>query len=212
MTRTLTFLFFFILTISVFGQESDEDLVRKAIESYKSSLLNNNGEDAVKYIDSRTFKYYSDILDLVKNADSSKVETNSLLDKLTVLLIRHKVSKKDILSFDGQTFFIYTIESGMSGKGIEKSTIGVITIEDSKAKVQLIANGQIAPVLLLLRKEGGNWKIDLTALLSFQNSTFQKMEKNYGKSETEYIFNILEKATGKKPCSEIWQPINSMRN
>ena len=92
MIRTLTLTFFFLITISVFGQESDEELVRKSFDSYSKSLLNNNAEDVIKFVDSRTIKYYSDILDLVKNADSTKVESLSLLDKMMVLAISYNVS------------------------------------------------------------------------------------------------------------------------
>ena len=57
MKRTVIVLtLFFALTINVSGQNSEEKLVRKAFDSYKTSILNDKGEEAVKYVDKRTIK------------------------------------------------------------------------------------------------------------------------------------------------------------
>src|SRR5688572_3898136 len=116
MKRTLTiFTLLIALTIASLGQTS-EKLVKEVFDSYKSSILNDKGEEAVKYVDTRTIRYYDGIIDMVRNFDSSQVETLSILDKLMVFSIRHRASKSDILSFNGSTLFIYAIKSGMVGK------------------------------------------------------------------------------------------------
>ncbi|MFY7734196.1 MAG: hypothetical protein ACOVSR_11990, partial [Bacteroidia bacterium] len=84
----------------MYGQKREEKLVIKAFENYKSAILNDKGEEAVKHVDSRTIKYYTDVLALVISADSAKVDSLSILDKLMVFSIRHRTTKNDILSFD----------------------------------------------------------------------------------------------------------------
>ena len=178
--------FFFALTISAFGQKSEEELVRKAFDSYKSAILNDKGEEAVKFVDSRTIKYYNDVLDLVKNADSSKVETLSILDKLMVFSIRHRTSKEDILSFDGKTLLIYAIKSGMVGKNsVVNNSIGEVTIDGNFAKGQFVVNGQKAPFYLHFYKEEQQWKMDLTSLFTVSTSAFKKMADDSGQNENE---------------------------
>jgi len=204
--RTLTLTFFFILTTSVFGQVNEEELVRKSFDGYRTSLMNNNEEDVIKYVDSRTIKYYSDILDLVKNADSTKVETLSLLDKLTVLTIRHRVLKEDILSFDGKTLLTYAIKNGMIDKSsVSNISIGKVTIDFNFAKGQFILNGQESPYILNFYKEG-QWKFDLTSTFPITIPVFQKWANELG-GPNKFIFASLKLLTGKTPGPDIWHPV-----
>jgi hypothetical protein len=192
-----------------YGQKSEEKLVKKSFDNYKSAILNDKGEEAVNYVDSKTIKYYSDILELVKTADSAKVETLSILDKLMVFTIRHKTSKNDILSFDGKSLLVYAIKSGMDGKNsVANNSIGEVIIESDFAKGQIIVNGQKAPFYFHFYKEEGQWKIDLTSLFPVSAMAFKKMADESGENQNDYLFSLLEMITGKKPGTEIWQPIN----
>ena len=116
MTASLKIIGFCLLIILgqfSFGQTSEENLVKNSFDKYKTAILKDKGEEAVQFVDSRTIKYYSDILELVKSADSSKVETLTILDKLMVFSIRHRTSKQNILSFNGKSLLVYAIKSGM---------------------------------------------------------------------------------------------------
>lgn len=206
MIRTITLIFFFILTFSVFGQVSDEELVRKSFDNYSKSLLDNNEEDVIKFVDSRTIKYYSDILDLVINADSTKVEALSLIDKMMVLTIRHRVSKENILSFNGEKLLIYAIKNGMIDKsGAANISIGKVSIDNDFAKGQLISYGQESPYFLHFYKEG-QWKFDLTSTFPIAIPVLQKMADELGGSN-KFIFAALKQLTGKSPSHDIWDPI-----
>ena len=206
-TFTLLVLFFALINVAL-GQKVEQDLVRKVFDSYKSAILNDKGEEAVKFVDSRTIKYYNDILDVVKNADSAKVENHSILDKIMVFSIRHRTSKEDILSFDGKSLLIYAIKSGMVGKNsVANNSIGDVTIDGNFAKGQFVVSGQKAPFYFHFYKEDQQWKIDLTSLFPISTSALKKMADDSGKNENDYIFGLLEMITGTKPGKEIWQPI-----
>jgi hypothetical protein len=199
---------FFAFAVSAYGQ-SDEELVREAFENYKSSILNNNGNEAVKYVDSRTIEYYSHILDLVKNADSAKVESLPFLDRLLVLSIRHRTSKENILSLDGKGLLILAIENGMVGKSsVENNSIGKVTIDDSFARGQFVFNGQEEQIYFDFYKEDGQWKLDLTSLFPLSAQVLEQLIYEDGQDENEFLFTFLEMVTGKKPGAEIWQPVN----
>jgi hypothetical protein len=209
MTKTINFLvLLLVLTTSCNGQKKEEKSVRDAFYNYKSAILNNKGDEAVRYVDSRTIKYYSDILELAKNADSIQVISLSLLDKLMVFSIRHRTSKEDILSFDGKGLLVYALKSGMVGKNnVANFSVGEVTIVGDFAKGQLIANGQKTPFYFHFYKEEGQWKIDLTSLFSVSTITFKKMVEDSGQNENEYLFSILEMLTGNKPGQEIWEKV-----
>lgn len=60
----ITLLFFFVVSSS--GQPTEENLVKQAFDNYKSAILNDKGESALNYVDTRTLKYYSDIINEIK--------------------------------------------------------------------------------------------------------------------------------------------------
>lgn len=209
MTRIANLLLLLLaFTTFAYGQKEEEKLVRKAFDNYKSAILNNKGDEAVKYVDSRTIQYYGDILDLVKNADSTQVTSLSLLDKLMVFSIRHRTEKKDILSFDGRGLLVFAIKSGMVGKNsVANNGIGEVTIDKNFAKGEFISLGEKAPFYFHFYKEEGEWKLDLTALFLVSRAAFQKMVQDSGQQEDEFIFSMLELITGKKPGLEIWEKV-----
>ena len=191
-----------------YAQKSGEKRVRKAFESYKVAILNDKGEEAIRYVDSRTIKHYSYILELIKTADSTKVETLSLLDKLMVLSVRHRTPKEDVLRFDGEELLIFAIESGMVAKSsVQSNSIGEVTIDEQFAKGQFLASGQPTPLSLHFYEENGNWKVDLTSLFPFAELAFNKMIEESGEDQNEYLFSLLEIVTGSKPDPNIWKPV-----
>jgi hypothetical protein len=206
--KTFGILFLLIVGQTVCGQKGEEKLVVKTFEKYKTAILNDKGKDAVKFVDSRTIKYYSDMLELVKTADSTKIETLSILDKLMVFTVRHRTSKEDILSFNVKSFLIYAIESGMVGKNsVANISIGEVTINKNFAKGQLIANGQKAPIFFHFYKEDKQWKVDLTSIFPISMVAFEQMVNESGMKKNEYLFLLLEMISGKKPESKIFRPI-----
>lgn len=190
------------------AQKSEERQIRNAFDNYKSAILNDKGVEAVKVVDSRTISYYSEILTHVLDADSNRIESLSLLDKLMVLTIRHRASHPDILSFDGTSLLIYAIENGMVGKNsVANNTIGAITIDGTFAKGEFIANGQQTPLNFHFYKEDEQWKIDLTALFEVSTVAFERMVESSEQNENDFLFTLLERVNGKKPTPLIWDPI-----
>jgi hypothetical protein len=204
---TLACLFLFLP--ASFSQNTEAKAVKQAFEKYKTSILNDQGEAALEVVDSRTKKYYTQILDVIKNADSMQVTGLSLIDKMTVFSIRHRVAKEEILKMDGKGLFIYAIKSGMVGKnGVANNTIGEIIVNEHIAKGQLVANGKKSPFYFHFYKEEGGWKLDLTSIFPISNMALKQVAKQSGENENEFFFNLLERLTGRRPGSEIWQKIN----
>lgn len=198
----------FCFFIVGFSQSTPEKLVKSCFDSYKTAILNDNGTDAVKFVDSRTIKYYSYILDQVKNTDSAGVDSLSIMDKLMVFMIRLKTSREEILSFNGQTLFAHAVNSGMVGKNsVANNAVGTIVIDKNFAKGQLIIQGKEQPLFFHFYKEEGQWKIDLTALFPMANTAFQNMADESGENTNDYLLSLLEILYGKKPGPRVWQPV-----
>jgi hypothetical protein len=208
MKKIISFLFVCCLLTSAFAQKSEEKLVRKAFENYKIAVQNQQGEKAVQFVSQKTIDYYSNMLELVKTADSIKIEALSFIDKMMVLLVRHRVPEEEILNFNGKSFVAYAINAGMIGK-VSNLSIGEVTINGNEAKGQFIVNKQKTPLDFVFYKENEQWEMDLTSLLPISEMALKKVIEESGQSENEFLFSLLEMTTGTKPDNTIWQPIIS---
>lgn len=203
-------LILFLLLASPFAnaQKKQEKRVRAAFENYKSAILNENGEEAVHYLDSRTIAYYKNILSLVKTADSTQAETLSFQDKFMVLTIRHRATREEILEFDGTSLIVYCIDKGMIGKSsVSSNSIGEVTINGDFASGAFLSNGQSTPFAFDFYREEKQWKIDLTSLFLVADLAFKQVIAKSGMPENEFLFSILESLSGTKPGPEVWLPV-----
>lgn len=197
-----------LLFITVAGYaQNDTAAIRDCFARYKTAILNDRGEEAVQYVDSRTIRYYTQMLALTRTADSTTIAGLSFLDKLMVLSVRHRTTKAELQPMDGEDLLVYAINHGMVGKGgVIQNDIGAITIDDSFATGQLVRKGQPIPLQFHFYKEQEQWKLSLTALFPMAEAAMQKMVADSGESEHDYLLTLLETTTGKKPSPSIWNP------
>jgi len=172
------------------------------------ALLRRPGEtQALGAIDSKTINYYNVILSEGKSADSIKISSMSLVDKITVLGIRARATKQEILNMQGSDAFLFAIKNGMVGKSsVINNSVGAIIIDKGFAKGELLVTGKKTSVFFHFYKEKRGWKLNLTELFSMGNTTLKQMIKDSGKSESEYLLEILSLMTGKTLDYEIWHP------
>jgi len=190
------------------AHKAEKEEIRSTFEKYNEALLQDQGEEAVKYVDSRTLKYYSTALVKVIHADADAIESMSILDKLMVLIIRHRASREEILSFDGRSLFIYAVDKGMAGKNsIPNNSLGRIKVVGDFARARALSRGRRTPVHYHFYQEAGKWKIDLTSVFPATAPAFKKLIEKSGQEENEFIFLILEMITGKKPGPEVWEKL-----
>lgn len=205
--RLIIFIFFFLGCFNVGAQGNEEKSVKGAFATYKKSILKGDGKAAVECIDARTITYYGKMLSLTLEADSAEVAGLDLMDKLTVLSLRHRLTRSEMEGFDGRQLFVYSIEKGMVGKNsVANVEMGEIIVEGGRARGQLVALGEESPLYFQFNKEDGRWKLDLTSLFGPTTEGLKQMLSDRGMTENEFIFQALEITTGKPVTNTIWFP------
>lgn len=189
------------------SQQKEQEAVQQSFKNYKASILEDNGSQAIKFVDSKTITYYSELLDLILEADSAKVNALNIMDKFQVLTVRARIETEKLRSFDGKQLLEHTIDQGMTSKSVAGIAIENIIVDGNFAKGQLLTNGKSAPFYFHFYKEEGNWKIDLTSIFKISMTAFNQMIKESGQEENEFIFTLLESVSGRRPDNAIWQPI-----
>lgn len=202
----LTTTYFLILTFSIYAQTSDEELIQTCFDRYRHFLLAENGEDAVKFVDSHSLNYYENLQELAKNADSLTIASLPIFDKVMVLTVRLMVPKEDIQEFDGQSLLTYSINNGMIGKRNHESLmIGQVSVDQNVAKGKLFVDQIESPYFVHFNKENGQWKYDLSSLFPLADSYIRKMTDEFGE---EWMINAIVSAMAKESNSNnVWNPI-----
>ncbi len=205
-TSIITFSFF-LYSVVVFSQNATE-AIQEVFNNYKAAIMADQETKAIEYMDTRTLDYYKNILHLVIYADSLTLDAQPLLDKFTVLNIRHIATKKQILAFDDKSIIAFTIKNGMMGKNtLENFTLGKITVKDKTAKAQLIENGKKSEKFYNFYSDGTQWKIDYTSIFPAEEKETADLIKNSGKTDNEFMIGILEIMSEKKVSPNIWKNI-----
>lgn len=196
-----------LLTINTFAQ-SAEQLVAKSFENYKKAILTDKAETALSEVDSRTKKYYNELLEKIKTLDSAGVERLPVIDKFSLLVIRHKLPKEKILQMADNDLFLYAIESGMVGKNsVSDNAIGKVVIEGDFAKGQLVSKGKAVPFYVHFYKEEQKWRFNITSLFTVANMSMKKLIEESGKSQNVFLTELIEMMTGTIPEASIWKPL-----
>ena len=208
MKRTILQCIILTCLASVAFAQNEKDAVKKCFDNYKKSILEGQGKEAIKYVDRKTTDYYDKELNLALTGDSSTIDELGLLDKLTVLIARHRIPKKDLLQMTGKTFFIYAVDNGMIGKNsVITIQIGDVNVEGNFANGQMVSNGQKTPLYFQFNKEDNEWKVDLTSIFPQSNMALNQMLLDQGLTHNQFIFQTLESLTGRKVTGDIWKPL-----
>lgn len=187
--------------------ELDGEL-HKVYDGYKNAVLNGNGGEAAYFISSNTISYYSSVLDLVQNADSSKLILCGLLEKFTVLAIRQTVDWGRLRAMNGKDLFIYAIENGMIGKDISKSSLGEVEHKHGNlASGELLIDLNHTKKHVLFYKEDGRWRLDLIDILKENGENLNKMMGQPGLNENIRMVLFFKQVFGREPSRELWLPV-----
>ena len=175
------FVFFFISCNQI--DENEEILqIQETFNKYKTALLNNNGQEAIKYLNTQTLEYYSTLLSNIIFKSKREIEQLPLFDQYSIYFIKAYIGKGKILSFqnDEANLYIFLINSGLIDiVSLEKQSIENIKIDNYLAKANILINGSQTSMKYYFSKEDGQWKIDASPLLSIIKDEFSKKINNF---------------------------------
>lgn len=207
MKKSLIFLCFCIFHLTLNAQNNNA-AITQCFHQYKNAILEGKGSLAAEHVDSKTISYYDFILEQVKHIDSVGLYELNLNDRLMILSVRHRINNKNLHSIDGKGLFVLSIDNGLISKSsLSGNEIGEVTVEDKKAKAQLLIQGMKTPVFMEFVQEKNKWKLNLTSMFEQTSSSIQKMAKRSKMTENEFMLLMLEKSNNIKPNKAIWNPV-----
>lgn len=191
------------------GQDSSTEGVSTCFLSYRSAILDQNGEKAVKLLSQATIDEYQSYVDLALAAERQALEELSFINRMQVLILRHRIPVEVLRTLDGRSAIVHAVDRDWIGKdGVIRTELGKISIASRRATAEVEIGGRKVPSRFQFRQEDGAWKFDLVSLLRDTNLAMKQAARQAGMEEDEFLFTILESVSGKKVDDGIWTPPN----
>lgn len=119
--------------------------------------------------------------DLALRGDRETIRALSTVNKLFVLIIRHRVSSKEVELMTGESLFVYAVNHGWIGKAsVINNEVGDITVSGTHATVVHISEGEASPFKWVFKMEYGKWRFDLTSMLPVAKQAFKEVIRESG--------------------------------
>jgi hypothetical protein len=175
------------------GESRDQAEIRGSFDGYYKAIHAADGEAAAAVVDNATIQYYDRMLGLALRGARQEVGRLSMLDRMMVFTIRHRVPLATAQRMTGKDLFIHGVRQGWIGKDAGKDIkLGEISISGTTAEAAIESNGQRAPFKWTFHKEGGAWKMDLTSIMPAGNRALSSLAARGGMDEDELILKSLE--------------------
>lgn len=201
--RTLV-LFFLIYSIETIAQSPESQAI-EVFDKYKAAILNEEFEEAVMLLDSRTWTYYGDLLHHIHYSDSLTLDSIHALDKFWVLIFRHSIPKEKLLTYSAKDL-IEQVLFQMGLISIYQTSISNLSIKgDTWIIAEMRQTPDQIPDELNFYLEDGSWKIDMLRMLAGSGEVIQQLVVDTGLKENEAILQMLEVLNGIAPSSSIWR-------
>lgn len=190
------------------AEKSEETRIRATFKEYKIAVQEKDGKKAVSLLDSGTLNYYGELLQQIRSADSASIATFRLTDKVTLLTLRHRLSAREIWTFDKAALLAYAVKEGLLGRDAEEiPDLDIVEVKGSWAEAKIEAKGGARAIDFYFSKEEEAWKLSLLNIFNMSDQMFQKAVANSGLDEQEFLRLALEQMHGGALKADIFNPV-----
>ncbi|TQV75544.1 hypothetical protein FLL45_11555 [Aliikangiella marina] len=202
-----TFILILLVVLSSKGfAYTDSDAIQKLFKEYKA-LITKNDPTTIDRISQETIKYFGHTLELVKYATKQELLDASLLEHSNAILYRHVLPKNKLANITPQALFQFSVINGFSGEGnYSRMAISHVVVDDKKAFANMTFDGRGIPNRFYFKKEAGEWKVDLIAML-LDSERFLEFEFKKNKvPKSDFVLGYIKYVTQTPVPNEIYIP------
>ena len=131
-----------------------------------------------------------------------------MIDRMQVLLLRHRIEPDSLKAMDGKAVFSHAVNNQWIGKdAVVRAALGDIAASGARGTAEVTINGQPTTEVFHFMKEDSEWKVDLAPTIKKFDQALQLAARNQGVTENEFIFSIITSLSGRKVTEDIWTPL-----
>lgn len=196
---------------SLWGQIPVEiEAIRSTFKKFRSSIEQQNGKEALQYIDTKTLDYYKYLLDQIIYAKAEELDSLDVFDKYNLLTVRHNIAPEKILKLTPAGLYALFVDSGYIAKeSVADMEMGKVELKykEGTAKAQAVVGGKVVPLVFNFVKEKKQWKIILVDAFASARKGLEMRVKQNNQLENEFIFVELVLSSGKSIAPSILEPL-----
>jgi hypothetical protein len=179
------------------GQANEQARVKRAFESWKTAMVNQQTDQAMAYIPRHVDDY---LTALNSGAVNSTPPANAAPSQSpgVDLLLRTALAKKvpaDLRSKLTLAALVQRITDRhlFNPHEVQEVTLGRVTINGDRASAEVYYQGTLTALLLPFVKDDGAWKIDVMAILPYAEVLMRVDRAIKGETESEQVDQLVSK-------------------
>lgn len=173
------------------------DSVRAVLRGYLGTAQRADGPAAARMVTRGTRDFYARMRDLAVSAPEAVVREQPLMDRMTILMMRHRIPAAELRALEGDAVFAYTVSNGWVGGAGDIPEPSEIFGEGDRAMAL------VGALTLDFVREDGEWRWDMLPMLRMAS---EQMAPE-GVSEDEFLMLVLRYSNGREPTPAVWQPL-----
>jgi hypothetical protein len=179
----------------------DAEAVRDVVRQYQAAIERRDGAAAARLVSRDTRAYYSRLLGMAVSATEEQVRAAPLMDRVTILLYRHRTPAGELRALAPDQAFAHTISAGWvtATDGEELASRSEAFGEGDRAILRYDGDTHFV-------REEGAWRWDMMPLIQAATA---EMEQGMSSREEqdEFLMFVLKQSDGRDPSPDIWQPL-----
>lgn len=181
---------------------AETEAVRAAARGYIDAARRRDGAAAARLVSRETRAYYARMAAMAVSAPEAQVRAAPLMERMMILMYRHRVPAGELRTLAGDAAFAYTIDEGWVDGDAEDPILsgGEGFGEGDRAVLR-----QGGEDVYFVREDGG-WRMDMMPTI-LAASTALAPDPDSGMTEDEFVMFVLKYSNGRDPSPDIWQPL-----
>jgi hypothetical protein len=188
--------------VAAFATETAAEL---AFLDYQAALGERRGTDAAALVTARTLDHYAAVQRLATTAMPNELATESVVDRLTVALLRTTLPDDVLAVATPAQLFAATVDTGLVGQQVGALVPRDVEVRGGTAIVEAVDSAG-RPIDVPLRREAGTWKVDVAGMLPEADAGLRELAATQGVTETELILATVAGLTGQPVGPEVFNP------
>jgi hypothetical protein len=183
---------------------AEADAVRAVLRDYVAATQRGDGAAAARLVTRETREYYARMARMAVSAPEVQVRAAPLMERMMILMYRHRVPAAELRRLSADAAFAYTIDHGwVSGNEDADPLLSAAGVFGERDRAVLRdGNGEDVHFL----REDGAWRWDMMPTLVAASTTFAP-DPDSGMTEDEFVMFVLRFSNGRDPSPDIWQPL-----
>jgi hypothetical protein len=188
------------------GDDSEQE-VRDTYAQYVAAEAGRDLQTVLDLTDPAYIERLDFLVKIARTGERSRVQRMTPAEKLEVVMLRNRLTKKELDGMDGKKWLSRTTTEGWTEEMADEPeiTLGKITVKKPRAKAQLIVNGIETDLNIEFVKTGDKWVMDPTPFEELINRIVRKLA-THADAENLLIRRWEENSSGKKVADPIWDP------